>query len=198
MISTIELPGNAFGFGHPERDVCERASRGPASRRLASELAGGKAAAAVATTGIIRRGNRPRQGSQRLRSLQDRILPAVYRWCRPLRAQPPANSLTSLRLVVDRPTFTGASERMNITRPSVARSDLPRIAARWFPTRKELKQIASPRRSILVQPLQGWALSRVPGVSARDFVPRANPGLSDCNAVGVATAPTINLRIDRH
>ena len=73
-------------------------------------------------------------------------------------------------------------ERMKITQPRVARSELPWVKISRFPTLKELKPADNPRASNLIQPLQGWA----DGNSTQGRHWCANPGLSDHNPVGVA------------
>jgi hypothetical protein len=79
-------------------------------------------------------------------------------------------------------------ERMKITQPMVARNELPWVKASQLPTLKELKRFENTSGSSLIQPLQGCAFrGPVPRVGAWDVVPRANPGLNDCNPVGVAT-----------
>ena len=98
-----------------ERDLCESPVSGLASRRLASQLAGGKTAA-VATTGYFALSRPTPAGvAEGLRSLQDRGFIFRHRWCRPRRAQPPANSLTSLQLVGACSPFREASERPPVT-----------------------------------------------------------------------------------
>ena len=82
-------------------------------------------------------------------------------------------------------------EKMKITQPKVARNELPWDNTIGFSNLKELKQTHG---LSLIQPLQGSAFSGpVPRVGARDVVPLTNPGLSDCNPVGVARMKMISV-----
>jgi len=80
-------------------------------------------------------------------------------------------------------------ERIGIIQPRVARNELPWVRFFKFPTLKELNPIRLISETILIQPLQGWADSDCPQ-GRRCY---ANPGLYDCNPVGVAEGSHFHL-----